>query len=241
MRRHRSAPRAGIRRLLLVLATVALSSCSSDTATPDDDVIDCSEPPIGACSFECQTGCDDGETCDMLPTATGELRPACARYGPVGEHEICGGADLACQKGLTCVNRAATIAPHCLAHCEVNDAMACDDDEFCEPRSPGDGIAGVCARIECTLYPNDDCPAGQNCYRSPNGRRCLDYHPAAQLGDACSDSSDCNDAQECIAEEGTVTELCRAKCVVGDAQGCPPDEQCLPVFDDAHGACWPLP
>ena len=169
----------------------------------------------------------------------GQLTTLCVAAGPVGEHEICGGPGNGCEPGLGCVNRDQTIAPHCLAYCEPNDESGCDENELCEPLVEGDDRIGVCVRIECSLYPNDSCPALHDCYRTPNGRTCLEYDTSAQVGDMCSTSSDCNASQECLAEDGTVTELCRAKCIVGETDGCPPDEQCVEVFDGAHGACMP--
>jgi hypothetical protein len=96
----------------------------------------------------------------------------------------------------------------CRAICNPDEpeSAGCDGGGIClGMNSHGYDLAwGVCVpkNDACTMWPNDDCGTGKNCYRRSQGTRCLAYDESAALGDSCGGSTDCGDGQVCVEFDG---------------------------------------
>ncbi|MBA2660847.1 MAG: hypothetical protein H0U74_01010 [Bradymonadaceae bacterium] len=196
-------------------------------------------PPIGsACDALCQTGCAVNENCVMgtPPGATAPLT-ACAPVGPGGQGAACN-EGAPCQLGFNCVGPSATeLSCHKFCVPGSNDPSQCGTNESCAGFIQDDFRIGICAAIEdgCAMYPNDDCPDNQNCVLTNVGNQCQPYNAAANEGDACTNPTQCNDAQACV---GPTIEAatCRNMCVVGGAATCAVGQTCTNI-GASFGVC----
>jgi len=189
------------------------------------------------CGFFPDT-CPDGADCYTVVEG-GEIGRRCVRYRPGSRGDECRAGRVArCGDGRRCLNGT------CRTICRPGGSgdFSCDPGKVCiRARVDGTGLSwGGCVERtdECGLWPNDDCPAGKNCYALDRGTRCLEFDSGAELGDRCGGSTDCNAAQVCVRKRGEESDgsVCRAKC---DGDHPCDSGRCEAVSELEFGACLP--
>jgi len=197
-------------------------------------------PAVGECDALCQTGCMADQNCVVASSGPGA--PAMAVCQPAGTAVAGDACDqmTACAEGHGCLTTDGGATFSCRQYCRVGDGEpSCAGAATCAAADPNIPELGICIEPEdeCTGYPNDSCPDGQNCYQTNIGLRCVDYNAAAMPGDACASPTDCNDAQGCVGDG--MTNNCRALCDPA-APMCAGTEQCVQLTNLPYGACIPM-
>lgn len=201
-------------------------------------------PAMGGdgCDPLCQTGCGEGLGCIALTQGTPPTPVAmCQPVGAGGQGANCG-QEAGCQIGHLCAAFEAGAQTTCLEACRPGAGEPnCPTGFTCVTYMQAETRVGVCVAPEaaCTFYPNDSCPAGENCYETSVGARCLAHSADAQPGASCATPTDCGEAQTCLIEQGG--NKCRAMCeedtdCIGEGETCNP----LAAADD-NGNAVPLP
>lgn len=189
-----------------------------------------------ACGFFPDT-CPAGANCYNVRT-DGALERTCLRYDPGSAGDDCTTGRLAqCGDGRRCYR--GTCRPICRP--DGSSEFGCESGDVCV-RIQTDRRRlswGVCIQRtdECTLWPNDDCPEGENCYSLPRGHRCLEYDADAETGDACEGSTDCRLDQVCVNERDGAggQNRCRDKC---DEEHPCDNGRCGAISQLEFGACF---
>ncbi|MFU8802670.1 MAG: hypothetical protein ACNA8W_02575 [Bradymonadaceae bacterium] len=172
--------------------------------------------PGDECDPLCQTGCETGQNCVAL-TTTESTTPMtqCQPAGTSGQGGSCG-AETGCQVGHLCATFEAGTPTTCYQACRpvAGGEPACPQDYVCVGYMTEDTRVGICVLpdAECTFYPNDSCGAGENCYQTSLGERCIAYDAEAAVGSSCASPTDCNDAQACLSPAAGQPATCRAMC-----------------------------
>lgn len=178
--------------------------------------------------------CPEGQSCYPPAQSSGDRR--CLE--PTDDKSVgdsCGGL-RECGSDLRCYDGA------CRNICDPDgsgEEFGCDSGASCLPLEvAGREVGfGVCIS-ECSLFPDDDCPEGENCYVFKNGQQCAPYNSDAQAGDECSSSQDCNADQICVASGEDEPSKCRPKCDQEAGETCESGE-CTPLQNLEFGACFP--
>ncbi|MFU8804029.1 MAG: hypothetical protein ACNA8W_09500 [Bradymonadaceae bacterium] len=221
------------------------SDADSDTDAAGRDVPAMCSPlmpplPGDGCDPLCQTGCNAEENCtpfhaepDFVPSS--QCRPA----GTSEQGESCGDG-VECAAGYTCAAFDAEKPLTCHKTCRMDgaDAPLCPDVFNCLPHLVDETRLGLCG--PCTMYPNDSCGEGKNCYPTVFGRRCLDYDTNAVVGSTCTFSQDCNEEQACIGEGLDGPAECRPLCME-HADCRVPGENCWPIYQQTEDGDIVLP
>ena len=208
----------------------------------DDGARGCVAPaePLGSCDPVCGTGCSGGATvCQgTLDRVSGGTVFACTAAGDRGAGQRCD-HERRCEEGLHCLRPEGREHGVCSPLCRLDGGDGgCAEERDCMVYEGGGGEYGVCAEPDCTPFPMDDCPQGQNCYEVRDGWRCLSYEPSAMLGDRCEDAIQCNDQQDCISSLTDPDSSCHAKCELGRAEEyCEGDEICVAPTNRSFGVC----
>lgn len=176
--------------------------------------------------------CGDDESC--FSTATGERK--CREYDDGARAgDQCESAD-ACGEGQQCVGGS---PGRCRDICNPDDLerWGCDARETCVRVRNRNGELfewGVCRRKgdECEPWPEDDCPDGEACIRTPAGYDCHRVDSDARNGDSCRSPVDCRADQVCVEIESG--RRCRPKC--GPLYPCQRG-RCAEVTDRPFGYC----
>jgi hypothetical protein len=196
------------------------------------------DPSIGPCDPLCQTGCEADQACSISSSDPfTPIQSVCEGGGPATAGMECS-TDNGCEAGLGCLSIDG-LTFECVPFCRVGGGVpGCDDETVCTPFDRDERRVGICIppEDECTQYPGDDCPAGQNCNRTELGLRCIAFDPDASVGDDCTSPGDCNDDHGCINIDGR--SQCRQLCDAADPM-CADDEMCARLNDLPYGACVP--
>jgi hypothetical protein len=193
-------------------------SCMDGTCV----VFDQNLPTLGVCQPSC-TGfpndtCDAGQQCYPADQMGGTV---CGTPGATAIGGQCTNLNE-CVAGSICFNGT------CVSQCDTANPT-CGQGEACTTITPG--FAGCVA--SCTTFPNDDCPAGQMCYPTPEGgTACATFNANASAGDACQFLNECNDEQACVG--GMCANLCAT---AGDNSDCGANEQCVQLQGAPFNAC----
>lgn len=178
--------------------------------------------------------CPEGESCYPAAQSGGERRCLEPR-GEKSQGASCGGL-RECGADLRCYDQA------CRAICDpdgTGDEFDCDSGASCLPLEVAGRTVGFGVCIpECTMFPEDDCPEGENCYVFSNGRQCAPYDTGAEAGDECDASQDCNADQICVSSAEDEPSRCRPKCDQNAGEDCESGE-CRPLQNLEFGACFP--
>lgn len=192
-------------------------------------------PVLGACDPLCQTGCDDGQHCVARtsdPDDT-ELTATCGPEGAGSQGEECA-SDEDCAAGSMCISLDGA-ASECHRYCRPGSAVRpqCPSGLTCRPFDVELRV-GVCEQAvdECSVFP-DSCEDAQNCYDTPSGKRCAEYNAAAEPGDSCTESTECNERFRCVGDDpGDLS--CRMICDPDDVDTCDAPTTCQRL-NDADG------
>ena len=117
-------------------------------------------------------------------------------------------------------------------------SLACASDGACEPLGPGahcDDIFESRCNVRCTES-DTDCPGGFQCvaiFRAGDTLALGECFPLGApirpSGDACTDDTDCADADfNCISNR------CHRPCTTGRDLACAPGERCVPTASDGE-------
>jgi hypothetical protein len=96
-----------------------------------------------SCDLVAQTGCDEGEECNILDSATGAL--TCDPAGTATEGQSCA-ARNACVAGMTCIGDPGL----CRAYCDMGAETPCPTDFMCAGLTGAPEGVGVCVPTTTT-------------------------------------------------------------------------------------------
>ena len=248
--------RAASLLLSLLLITALFSACSTDDpgesgGQPGDtggsdgnmsDVVDTGDPedtgtdvPDGDSSCTSDADCPEPEVC-ALDTSTGELSCQESSGGTTGD-SCSTGAD--CASGI-CLN--GTCADTCAADGDCPSGYACETQSI---PLDGGGTADVdvCVQTDQPCASDEDCTAPEICTVDRSGSSteltCGDPVGGGELGDSCTDDSECA-SNLCI--EGECSAPCErtADCNDGNGFKCEPTEIDLGSGDtETQNVCRP--
>lgn len=177
--------------------------------------------------------CPEGKACFAVRSG----KRKCAEYDPEkSAGDECGLASD-CPKGTQCVGgRPGTCLPICRPG--QTKAWGCPEGTVCTPVEGTTGEQfewGACRRRqdECSPWPDETCPTGQSCLRTPVGLRCLAIDRNARSGDSCRQPRDCNAGQTCVKLDSG-GQVCRDKC---DRDHPCDFGRCSPMRDRLIGFC----
>jgi hypothetical protein len=185
--------------------------------------------------------CGEGLNCYTDITERGPERVCLPFEAGRARGDECDSVDD-CGDGDRCYE--GTCRPIC--NIEEPEGAGCGEGEVClGMNSHGYDLGwGVCLPESdtCTMWPNDNCGEGKNCYRRKQGTRCLGYDQSAQVGDPCGGSTDCGDGQVCVefdgrgGDAGAAGGHCYAKC---DSDHPCETGECQATSELTYGACLP--
>ena len=188
----------------------------------------------------------DGEVCTYFPDSCGEGRNCYPDISDDGIERVClkyngdRSTGDACEGRADCASGDRCFDDECRTMCDPGDGERCGSEAVCLTlTSMGHKLAwGICEpkADKCTIWPNDDCGDGENCYSLKQGNRCLEFNAEASVGDSCQGSPDCNAGQTCIERDGESESHCRDKC---DEEHPCESGKCQSLSSAPYGACLP--
>ena len=179
--------------------------------------------------------CPKGKNCYSNLTAKGKVRECREFEAGTSKGDACEAVNE-CGDGLRCFQNT------CRTMCDPDNTseFGCGSGAVCMNLKSGGYVLdwGFCEKIEdkCKVWPNDDCPKGENCYEFEQGKRCRTYDENAKEGEMCEGARDCNADQVCLTIENQGAGHCRPKC---DKNNPCDDGRCADLPDDPYGACIP--
>ena len=190
-------------------------------------------PSIGECDPLCQTGCMDEDSCigRQEDAEVNEFTSSCVAAGNGMQGDACA-TDEECSAGFMCIALDGGES-QCRQYCRPGSDVApqCPMGFTCRAFQLELRV-GVCDQPidECQPIP-DSCSEQENCYDTPNGKRCAAFDADAMPGDACTNSTDCPDGYRCVGESGE-NEICRRLCDPNDVDTCDPGSSCRSLVDE---------